>query len=110
MPTACAATRRREWSSVPSATFMPLPSSPIRLAAGMRTSSKIGWPVGEPFMASLCSSFPTMEPARAGGAAVGLGEDDVEVGDPEVGDPVLGAVDHPLAAVALGARDHAAGI
>ena len=48
--------------------------------------------------------------ARALGRRVGLGEDDVEVGDPEVGDPVLGAVDHPLVAVAHGAGDHPAGV
>jgi hypothetical protein len=44
---------------------MPLSTSPIRFAAGMRTSSKIGWPVGEPLMPSLCSSLPTLKPGRS---------------------------------------------
>ena len=44
---------------------MPLPSTPIRFAAGMRTSSKIGWPVGEPLMPSLCSTLPTEKPGRS---------------------------------------------
>ena len=49
--------------------------------------------------------------ARASGRArVGLGEDDVEVGDPEVGDPVLGAGDDPLVAVLDRLGDHAAGV
>ena len=65
MPTAWAATPSREWSSVPSATRMPLSTSPIRFSAGMRTSSKIGWPVGEPLMPSLCSSLPTLKPGRS---------------------------------------------
>ena len=75
----------------------------------MRTSSKIGWPVGEPLMPSLCSSLPTLKPGRSASTtkaesaarlAIGDGEDDVEVGDAEVRDPVLGAVDDPLVAVA----------
>ena len=81
---------RRVRSSVPSATPRPLPSSPIRFSCGTRTSSKIGEPVGEPLMPSLCSSLPTVEALAVGlddeGAdapvlAVGDGEDDVEVGD-----------------------------
>ena len=52
-------------SSVPSATERPLPSAPTRFACGMRTSSKIGWPVGEPLMPSLCSSLPTLKPGRS---------------------------------------------
>ena len=44
---------------------MPLFTSPIRFSAGIRTSSKIGWPVGEPLMPSLCSSLPTEKPGRS---------------------------------------------
>jgi hypothetical protein len=88
----------------------------------MRTSSKIGWPVGEPLMPSLCSSLPTEKPgavglhdegrdaARPAGRSVRLGEHHVEVGDAEVRDPVLRPGHDPLVAVAHGARDHAAGI
>ena len=31
----------------------------------MRTSSKIGWPVGEPLIPSLCSTLPTENPGRS---------------------------------------------
>jgi len=34
-------------------------------AAGTRTSSKTGWPVGEPLMPSLCSSLGTLKPGRS---------------------------------------------
>ena len=44
---------------------MPLSTSPIRLAPGIRTSSKIGWPVGEPLMPSFFSSLPTLKPGRS---------------------------------------------
>ncbi len=44
---------------------MPLPSSPIRFSAGIRTSSKIGGPIGEPLMPSVCSSLPTLKPSRS---------------------------------------------
>jgi hypothetical protein len=47
---------------------------------------------------------------RVPGSAIGHREHNVEVGDSQIGDPVLGAVDDPLVAVALGARDHAAGV
>ena len=91
-----------------------------QVLGGTRTSSKIGWPVGDPLMPSLCSSLPTEKPGRSASTMkaaiprerprlrVGLGEDDVEVGDAEIGDPVLRPGDHPLAAVADGARDHPA--
>ena len=62
MPTAWAPAPRRVRSSVDSATFMPRPSSPIRASAGTRTSSKTGWPVGEPLMPILCSSLGTEKP------------------------------------------------
>ena len=35
------------------------------LRAGTRTSSKIGWPVGEARIPSLCSSLPTLKPGRS---------------------------------------------
>jgi hypothetical protein len=52
-------------SSVPSATASPRPTSPITFSAGTRTSSKTGWPVGEPWIPSLCSYFGTEKPGRS---------------------------------------------
>jgi hypothetical protein len=52
-------------SSVASATAMPRPTSPITFACGTRTSSNTGWPVGEPWMPSLCSYFGTEKPGRS---------------------------------------------
>ena len=43
----------------------PRPTSPITFACGTRTSSKIGWPVGEARIPSLCSSLPTLKPGRS---------------------------------------------
>src|SRR5215207_1190447 len=114
MPTACAAAPRRVRSSVPSATASPRPTSPITFSAGTRTSSNTGWPVGEPWIPSLCSYLGTENPPvlldHERGAPprrpVCDREHDVEVGDARVRDPVLGAVDDPLVAVARGARAH----
>ncbi len=47
------------------ATLKPAPTSPITFAAGTRTSSKIGVPVGEARIPSLCSSLPTLKPGRS---------------------------------------------
>ena len=65
MPTAWAATPSRERSSVDIATLKPSFSVPIRFFSGTRTSSKIGWPVGEPRIPILCSSLPTEKPGRS---------------------------------------------
>ena len=65
MPTACAPAPSRVRSSVDSATAMPRPTSPITFSAGTRTSSNTGWPVGEPLMPILCSSFGTEKPSES---------------------------------------------
>ena len=59
-------------SSVPSATDRPLPTSPITFSSGTRTSSKIGWPVGEALIPSLCSSLPTLNPGRSASTTNGV--------------------------------------
>ena len=62
MPTACAAMPRRERSSVSIAILKPSPSSPIRLALGTRTSSKVSSAVGEPRIPILCSTRGAAKP------------------------------------------------
>ncbi len=47
------------------ATLKPWSTSPIRFSSGTSTPSKIGWPVGEPRIPSLCSSLPTLKPGRS---------------------------------------------
>ena len=47
---------------MPSATESPRPTSPIAFSCGTRTSSNTGWPVGEPWIPSLCSNFGTEKP------------------------------------------------
>ena len=86
---------------------------------GHPDQSKIGWPVGEPRIPSLCSSLPTLNPGRSASttnaviprewpASRSVTANTSRSRRPEVGDPVLGPVDHPLVAVADRARDHPA--
>ena len=119
IPTAWAATPRREWSSVPSATREPLalgadevPGRDAhvvedRLAGRRALDAELVLELADAEAGAVGLDDEGGEPPRL---AVGDREHDVEVGDAEVGDPVLGAVDHPLVAVAARGGDHAAGV
>ena len=65
MPTAWAPMVGRLRSRVCMAMVNPWPSSPIRLAAGTRTSSKTTSPVGLPRRPILSSSLATSTPQSA---------------------------------------------
>ena len=65
-PTACAAMLRRRRSRVAMAILKPSPSSPMRFAAGTRTSSKVSSAVGEPRIPILCSTRGAEKPGRVG--------------------------------------------
>jgi hypothetical protein len=65
IPTACAAAPSRVRSSVAKATRIPWPTSPMTFAAGKRTPSRTGEPVGEPLIPSLCSRPPIEKPGRS---------------------------------------------
>jgi hypothetical protein len=65
MPSAWAATPSRERSRVAIATLNPWFTSPTTFSGGTRTPAKIGCPVGEPRIPSLCSSLPTLKPGRS---------------------------------------------
>ena len=116
MPTACAPMVGRLRSSVCMATVKPWPSSPMRCDAGTRTSSSTTSPVGLPRMPELVlvlgdADAPLLldqeaRDAAPAGVGVGLGEDDVDVGDPGVGDPVLRAGEDVVVAVAHRPRAH----
>ena len=119
MPTACAAAPSRVRSSVPRATRIPRPTSPITFSCGTRTRVEGRRAGGRAVDAELVLELADREAGPVGlddeGGdppllAVGQREDDVEVGDAGVGDPVLGPVDHPFVAVEHRLRAHRAGI
>ena len=96
------------------------PISPTTLSAGTRTSSSMSSPVSTPFTPILSSVRPTDTPGdravddeardvgvRARVGRAGLGEHAVPVGLHHPRHPALGAVEHPVVAVADGLRAHA---
>ena len=94
----------------------PPPSSPSRLFAGTRTSSKNSSAVSCAFMPILSrlrprskpfmprSTTSRLKPRPPLGLRVGLGDHDHEVAQDAVGDERLGAVEDPVVAVLLGVR------
>jgi hypothetical protein len=66
MPTACAPIVGRDCSRVRIAYLNPSPSSPRRFSTGTSQSVKCSATVGDPWMPSFFSSFPTLNPFMPG--------------------------------------------
>ena len=105
----------RPESRAEKAILSPSPSSPISRSAGIRTSSKFIADVVEPVRPIFCSGGLARQAGCVGrdqeagdpvAALAGAGHHLVEVGVAAVRGPRLGAVDHPLVAVAPGGGAH----
>ena len=103
------------------AILKPSPSSPSRLAAGMRQSLKKTSPVVEPLIPIFGSIRPTSKPGVSASTTnaempewprvgIGLREHGVDVRDARVRDEALAAVEDVLAAVAARGRAHRRGV
>ena len=121
MPRAWAAMVTRVWSSVASAVLNPVPGAPIMRDAGIRTSSRITWRVGDPLIPSFLSFGPERDPFITlfhdkSGNAVGPARrvrhrhEGVVLPDARVRDPHLDAVEHVMVTVEDRAGLHAHGV